>query len=545
MNSGRVLFSMLKADFLERTRRSSFLVTVCLVIYLGYAVNTGQILIRLDSYRGIYNSAWVGSLMALVITFFLGLTGFYLVKNALDRDERTGVGQIIATTPITRAQYLLGKWLSNFAVLAALVGVLALGAVLMQVIQHEEAQLHLWPLIAPLLFIALPMMALVAALALLFESISFLKGGFGNLVYLAVFLALFTLSIFLSQFAWLDPTGIALIGNHMKAAAAALFPGYNGSFTLSMAPNTPLTTFVWEGIPWSFGLVLPRLAWLVVSVLLVLVSVLPFNRFDPSATPIRKPRREARSRAEARESAEAPAHAEVQDSTEVPDRTQPAAPPPLAALTPLPAGTRPRDNFLRLVWLESLLLVKGLKWYWLAGMALVWVAAIAAPDESARQVWFMLALIWPVLVWSQMGVREARFQTEQLVFQAARPLLRLLAPAWLAGVLLTALLASGVLLGRLFVAEPLLLLAWVLSVLFIPSLALVLGVWSRTSKLFEVVYPILWYLGPFNRDSGIEVLDFLGIHPSAPVNTAPLWFAALIVLLLALAVLGRRRQLLV
>lgn len=42
MNKPRLLFSMLKADFLERTRRSSFLVTLCLVIYLGYAVNTGQ-----------------------------------------------------------------------------------------------------------------------------------------------------------------------------------------------------------------------------------------------------------------------------------------------------------------------------------------------------------------------------------------------------------------------------------------------------------------------------------------------------------------------
>ena len=52
MNTWRVLFPMLKADFLERTRRSSFLVTVCLIIYMGYAVNTGQILIKLDTYRG-------------------------------------------------------------------------------------------------------------------------------------------------------------------------------------------------------------------------------------------------------------------------------------------------------------------------------------------------------------------------------------------------------------------------------------------------------------------------------------------------------------
>jgi ABC-type transport system involved in multi-copper enzyme maturation permease subunit len=112
-------------------------------------------LIKLGDYRGVYNSAWVGSLMAIVITFFLGLIGFFLVKNTIERDERTGVGQIIATTSLTRPQYLLGKWLSNFAVLTTLVAILAFAAIFMQLIHGEDAQVQPWPLIAPFLFIAL------------------------------------------------------------------------------------------------------------------------------------------------------------------------------------------------------------------------------------------------------------------------------------------------------------------------------------------------------------------------------------------------------
>lgn len=104
------LYHMLKADFLERTRRYSFLTTMLLVFYLGYAINAGLITIHLDNYRGVYNSAWVGSLTALVINFFLGIAGVYLVKNTIERDERTGVGEIIATTPLSKAQYVLGKW---------------------------------------------------------------------------------------------------------------------------------------------------------------------------------------------------------------------------------------------------------------------------------------------------------------------------------------------------------------------------------------------------------------------------------------------------
>jgi hypothetical protein len=117
---------------------------------------------------------------------------------------------------------------------------------------------------------------------------------------------------------------------------------------------------------------------------------------------------------------------------------------------------------------------------------------------------------------------------------------RLLVTSWLAGVIVTAAATSGVLFGRLIFAEPMALLPWALSVVFIPALALTLGIWGRRSKLFEVVYPILWYLGPFNR----AILDYLGIHAKAPVNTAPLLVAGFLALLMLLAFIGRRRQIL-
>ncbi|MEI7769127.1 MAG: hypothetical protein WCI67_04010 [Chloroflexales bacterium] len=52
------------------------------------------------------------------------------------------MGQILATTPISRPHYMLGKWLSNFLVLALLVGILLLAAVTMQLIQREDAQIQ-------------------------------------------------------------------------------------------------------------------------------------------------------------------------------------------------------------------------------------------------------------------------------------------------------------------------------------------------------------------------------------------------------------------
>ena len=213
-------------------------------------------------------------------------------------------------------------------------------------------------------------------------------------------------------------------------------------------------------------------------------------------------------------------------------------------LTPLDKNGRFHFNFLRLVWLECLLLVKGLKWYWLAGMAVLWIGSLTAPSESMRSYWFMVVSSGRCWYGRRMGEREVRYQAEQLIYQAAYPLVRLLFSAWLAGLLVTAVAASGVLFGRLLAGQPAGVLPWTLSVVFIPTLALALGIWSRSSKLFEVVYPILWYLGPFNRENGLAVLDYLGIHAGAPVNISPLWFIGLLIVLLLFAFIGRRRQIL-
>ena len=126
----------------------------------------------------------------LVTNTFLGLFGFYLVNDCIERDIRTGVGQIIATTPVSRAAYLVGKWISNFVVLFVLVLILAAAAAVM-VLLKREAALDLGALLMPFLAVALPYMALIAALAVVFETVPWLRGAVGNVIYF--FLWIFSL----------------------------------------------------------------------------------------------------------------------------------------------------------------------------------------------------------------------------------------------------------------------------------------------------------------------------------------------------------------
>jgi hypothetical protein len=61
-------------------------------------------------------------------------------------------------------------------------------------------------------------------------------------------------------------------------------------------------------------------------------------------------------------------------------------------------------------------------------------------------------------------------------------------------------------------------------------------VWSGTSKLFEVIYVLLWYIGPMNR---VPPLDYAG----ASGDSRPAVFLIAALVLAVLAVVGRWRQL--
>jgi hypothetical protein len=75
-------------------------------------------------------------------------------------------------------------------------------------------------------------------------------------------------------------------------------------------------------------------------------------------------------------------------------------------------------------------------------------------------------------------------------------------------------------------------LAWGIGILFVPSLALASGVWSGGSRLFEISYVALWYVGILQH---IPPFDFFGLTDSAPSLT----YAALTILLVGAAVAGR------
>ena len=218
--NARMVWHLLRADFLERVRRYSFLVTLVATVWLGYLVGTGKLGVWIGDARGAFNSAWIATVMALVINSFLSLAGFYVVKNAVDRDRQTGVGQILATTRLSKPLYTLGKALSNLAVLGAMLAVLFVATIMIQLVAGEDRRIDLLQIALPFLLLALPMMALVAAVAVLFETVPGLRGGFGNVVWFFAWTFLIGSGELVGQF---DPLGLGVVKRSLESAAEAAF----------------------------------------------------------------------------------------------------------------------------------------------------------------------------------------------------------------------------------------------------------------------------------------------------------------------------------
>jgi hypothetical protein len=105
-----------------------------------------------------------------------------------------------------------------------------------------------------------------------------------------------------------------------------------------------------------------------------------------------------------------------------------------AHLAPL-LRTGAHIRFFTLVRAELRLMIRGHAWWWYTVAAGLFIACLASPLDAARSGVIVAAWIWPALIWSQMGTREAQFSTGSLVFSAPRPVPQQLLATYAAGVL--------------------------------------------------------------------------------------------------------------
>ncbi|MER6844306.1 ABC transporter permease [Streptomyces platensis] len=511
-------------DFKDRVRRPVYLVVLLAAVGLGYlAVPPADgrwVILALGEYRGTYNSAYVGVATALAGALWLTLGGFYVVRKGIARDEETRVGQILAATPVRTTLFLASKFLSSFLVLASMLGVLAVTALAMQLVRGEDRGIDLVALFKPFLVMALPLLALTAAAAVLFETVPVLRGGVGNVIWF--FVALVVGIGGQSSDAPLGGLGVGRATDSMGAALTEeLGKGGDRAFSLGLTQVAePLRPFRWDGFELGGGLLTSRLLIVVIAVALALLPALWFGRFDPS--------RDRRGDA-ARVSAEDEGDAGSLAGADTPGPAVPMyRPAPTAALTLPKTATESGGTFGRLLAGEVRILVGGVSpWWWVVAAALT-VAGLAVPGDLVTGLVLPAVWIWPVLIWSRLGSQQVEHGMEGLLGAYPAVRRRLLAE-WGSGVVLTAVLGVAPLIRMALAGDAPGLAAWLAGVLFIPSLAMLLGVVCRTHRVFQAVYLPIWYL-VVNK---VAAVDFMGAvrDAGAPAGPTPLFYAAALLML--------------
>ncbi len=516
-------------DFRERSRRYSFWIFLVLMAYAAFlflpTAQAGYSCIVLDGNRGVYNSAWVGVQVALMTVSILALVGFYFVRGGIARDAQLKTAELITATPVRNGEYIAGKTLSNILVLTSMTVVLGLMAAVMQLVRGESMSLEPATLLAPFLVIILPLMILVAALAAMFDAVRWLRGGVGNVAFFVVWaVAIGNFGIRERELSPLfDLFGVHHLWVQMMDACAAAVPSYvpwqgrtslgfniHASGELAVQP-----TFVLEGASWGGEFLLGRLVIVLLAGVVVVVGARTFHRFESPVSSrwsrIRKKRAEEQQ-------------PKGNDSAGVEASPQ-------ATLTPL-AASAVSFRFPALVMAElRLLLARVSRWWYLVAGGLI-LAGLLTPFEISYKFLLPAAWFWPLLIWSQMGCRERLHGTEPIVLATPRFLTRQFFAQWIAGAILTA--ATGIFVGirMLLAGDGVGLALWGNAAVFVPMFAIACGSLTSGRKLFEVLYTLLWYVGPLNK---LPILDFTG---SAVNRTGITQLATWVLLTLLFGVTG-------
>lgn len=533
MKTLRLIYHMMLADLRERVRSAKFLVIIGLTMLAGYAyipaTDSDTLSIALGPWRGINNSAWVGTVFGMLTVLIAPVLGYFLVKNAIELDRRTNVGRVIATTPISKPAYMMGKWLSNLSTLTVILVILNIMAWVMQLVRAEVTYVDLWALSAPIWLMGFPVFALIAAIAVWFETVSFLSSTFGNIVFFigwVLFLEFIGLpGIFEYNIGVIQPhndlLGLSLPLASLQVIGDQLFPDFAGHFNFGGASYGVLPKVVeWQGVDWTPAYILDRLSWLPLAIGLALSAALPFDRFDPALASVSQKESPLKRFLRRKQTEIEPTfiHTKVD-------------------LTPL-ANQVSSLRFGALLLAELKLMFKGKRWWWYGEAAFISLLGFAGPPDG-RAVTAQLAVLWPVIAWSAMGTREEQFDTTKLLFSAVDPIKGQMLATWLSGVLLGLIATLGISLRMVIEGQAEFILVFWVAALFIPSLALGLGAWSGAPRLFEVVYLIWWFLGA----NGVKPMDFM--QGSRDSIALPWLFAYLFFALLffSLGMAGRFRKL--
>ncbi|MDB5090060.1 MAG: hypothetical protein JWR09_4054 [Mucilaginibacter sp.] len=488
----KYIYSIIKADYQQRTRSYSFLITLAITIYGAYSFvpppTASYTTLNMVGYKGIYNSAWVGYVSAMMTTIMLSLYGFFLVNSGIKKDIDTEVGLIIATTPITNFGYLLSKMLSNFLVLLTIAGITFAVSIAMFFLRTSGSPFIIADFIIPYLLFALPALFFISALAVIAEVFLGKRSILQYITFVFLFgiiMANVTAARNNTVAVFIDPFGVRIMTHSITDKVNSQYHTDVKEVNLGFTFNAKhaFKTFEWNGITWTGIFLLSRFVWIFFALGIVYFSSFFFHRFD------------FRQRVSKKKNSEvAVFNAGIVKAP--PTNINPALLPPITA----------DYSILPFIKTELLLLIrKGPKWFWFINGGL-WISMLIAPLNIVHAYLLPILLFLQVTRWSELATKEKTNRLHYFTYSSYKPLQRMLPAQLLAGIVLAVVLTLPVLLRYLIALDFYAMINIINGAVLIVLLAVCLGILSGGKKLYEILFFMLTYC----FIEKVPVADYLG-----------------------------------
>ncbi len=480
--------AIVSADFRIRFRRVSTVIVFLALsafVYLWIPVpSTGRTLIQINGARAIYNSGAVGLGTASLGMLFVGLFGFYVISNAIRRDVITRCGVIAASTPMRTGEYLLGKFLGNLVFLFTFLCGYMLSSMAMLAVRGE-ARIEPLVFVEQYLLLTPSAIVFVSAVAVLFESIRWLAGKLGDVLYFFLYMAVMGLVIAnetthgsINWARCFDFTGFGFMIDQLQRTLHTESVSIGAS---NFDPTKPPILF--PGLTLTREWILPRLISMLVPLAMLPLAALFFHRFDPVRTRSvsGKGRRNWIGK--------------IQNLFKPLTRR---------AVSLLMAPGR-SGSFVGAIWTDAALTLTLYPFVFVAFIGLTIASSIAPLAGVLPIVFAVLALIV-----SDVATRDARAGTTASVRSISR--LRENYVWWkLGSTCLLSFLLCTVPLIRTIALGPLALSALISGIIFVAATATALGVTTANPKTFIVGFLTFWYV-VVNDKGANPMLDFAGFY---------------------------------
>lgn len=344
--------------------------------------------------------------------------------------------------------------------------------------------------LSPFLFLLLSL-PFCAALALFFESVRFLRGSFGSIIFVIAFFSVYVVVSMVEEPSFLlrsfDFSGTSFIYQGINRAAleqsgapldVLLFLG-----SAAEGLPTPTMHLVFNGISVSTADIQGFAGMLCVTLGLAVLSA-PLYSLSNKLSVVKLPKKDAKKGMATTVGRE-------------------------AATSYAPVSPSAKNMWIRGIFSELSLMLSGQPFIWKL-ISLGAMIACLFMDLGMVQIYILpLALLWFINVYSAMGSREHQHDVLKYISTIPNGLLRQIIFSWASGIIISLTLSFPVILRMLFLGQTVGVFACLAGVVFLPSLALFLGEFTKTQRVFELSFIVITYVILNN----VTAFMYIGIHP--------------------------------